>query len=197
MINSFSKSKCKILFISFIVFILPIFSKGQSTEKPGTLILKTNLLNLVAKGPSVSFEHFVNQSYSLEFTYMKGEFNDVLFTDHYDYEGFLLRGKKFFNGMEKGQLSHYLGAYTGILNRNIHTVGHEGLFGYPDRDFSAQSIRGGLSIGAEWLSKNNFVADIQTSLGYGKYINLDKSDPDTYSNGYLDTQIWISIGYNF
>jgi hypothetical protein len=197
MINIIAQPKSRLFFIICFFFIAPIFSQGQKIEKPRTLIVKTNLLNLVAKGPSISFEHFLNKSYSVEFTYMKGEFNDFFFTDHYDYEGFLLRGKKYFNGMEKGEINTYLAAYTGLLHRNIHTVGHSGLFGYPDRDFSANSIRGGLSIGGAWLLNNNFVADLQTSLGYGKYIKIDKSDPDTYSNGYLDTQIWISVGYYF
>jgi hypothetical protein len=41
------------------------------------------------------------------------------------------------------------------------------------------------------------VIDFQTSMGYGRYLNIDKQDPNTYANGYLDMQLWFSIGYCF
>lgn len=189
-----------VVFIMNFFMVIPIFSQSQKIKEPETLIVKTNLLNLVGKGPSISFEKFLSKSFSLELTYMKGEFNDFLLTDHYDYKGFLLRGKKYFDVVKRGEITPYLGAYTGILHRNINTIGHtdnSGLFGYPSRDFSANSIRGGFSVGGLWLLKNHFVTDLQTSLGYGRYINIDRTDPDTYSNGYLDVQVWVSVGYYF
>lgn len=200
MVNNIFQPKLIITSIIYFLLIAPAFCQNQKTKKPETLIVKTNLLNLTAKGPSISFEKFLSKSFSLEFTYMKGEFNDFLLTDHYDYQGFLLRGKRYFDVIKKKEITPYLGAYTGVLHRNINTIGHtdnSGLFGYPDRDFSANSIRGGFSIGGLWLLKNNFVTDLQSSLGYGRYINIDKNDPNTYSNGYLDIQIWISVGYYF
>jgi hypothetical protein len=189
-----------VVFIMNFFLIIPLFSQSQKIKEPETLIVKTNLLNLVGKGPSISLEKFLSKSFSLELTYMKGEFNDFLLTDHYDYKGFLLRGKKYFDVVKRGEITPYLGAYAGILHRNINTIGHTdntGFFSYPSRDFSANSIRGGFSVGGLWLLKNHFVTDLQTGLGYGRYINIDRADPDTYPNGYLDIQVWVSIGYYF
>ena len=198
MINHILQPKRRIIFIVIFFLATPVFCQSQKTKEPETLMIKTNLLNLVGKGPSISFEKFLNKSFSLELTYMKGEFNDFLLTDHYDYNGFLLRGKKYFDVVKKKEITPYLGAYTGLLHRNINTIGHNsGFFSYPSRDFSANSIRGGFSVGGLWLLKNNFLTDLQTSLGYGRYLNIDRTDPDTYSNGYLDVQVWVSVGYYF
>jgi hypothetical protein len=196
-INNIFQPKLIITSIIYFLLIAPAFCQNKKSKKPETLIVKTNLLNLAAKGPSISFEKFLSKSFSFVLAYMKGQFNDFLLTDHYDYNGLLLRGKKYFHEINKGDITPYIGAYTGVLHRNIHTVGQSGLFGYPDRDFSANSIRSGFSMGGLWLLKNNFVIDLQSSLGYGRYINIDKNDPDTYSNGYLDIQIWTSVGYYF
>lgn len=178
------------------VFLISGFSQNKDFEKPQTLLIKTNLLNLLAKGPSLSIEKFLNQTYSLEFTYMKGEFNNLLLTDHYDYSGFLIRGKRYFDVLKKGDFSSYAAVYTGLLRRNLYTVGRNdntGFLSYPGRDFSANSIRTGASLGESWLLKNNVVIDVQCSLGYGRYLNTDPSE----GTWYLDTQIWFSVGYCF
>jgi hypothetical protein len=47
------------------------------------------------------------------------------------------------------------------------------------------------------LTKNRIIVDGQASLGYGRYLKINKSDPNTYSNGYLDMQLWLSIGHCF
>ncbi len=74
---------------------------------------------------------------------------------------------------------------------------NSGWFGYPSRYFTAHSLRAGGTFGLAYITKARFIFDGQASLGYGRYVQLDKSNPNTYSNGYLDAQVWFSVGYCF
>ena len=183
------------LIISLLTF--SAFSQEIATPLKDRLIIKTNILGLLAQGPTISLEKIFSNRFSAEFSFVQGQFNDVLLTDHYAYSGFLIRAKKYYFGIDYGDVSPYLGAYVGNLKRSIHTKGESGLLGYPSRDFSANSIRGGASLGLTLITKNTLVFDGLCSLGYGRYLHLDRNDPDSYSNGYLDVQVWFSIGYCF
>lgn len=185
-----------LVFLFCVLTCATAYSQNVEKEKARHTIIKTNLLNLLAKGPSVSIEHFISKTYSIELTFMQGDVNNFLLTDHYDYHGFLVRGKKYFTPLNRGDIRPYAGIYAGQLTRNIYSkawTDNTGYFGYPSRDFSGNSIRGGATGGGVWLWKNNFVADVQGSLGYGRYFT--SNEPGT--KGYLDMQIWLSVGYYF
>lgn len=191
-----------LLCITTFLALITVPAKAQETPRPlgKRVIVKSNILNLLAHRPAVSIEKYFNKSFSTEVSFVQGEFNNFLLTDHYDYKGFLLRAKKHFVNIELSHVSPYAGMYAGNLKRNIQTEGYvdnTGLVSYPDRDFSANSIRGGGSFGLSYFTRNYFVFDTQSSFGYGRYINIDKNDPDTYSMGYLDIQLWLSVGYCF
>lgn len=175
---------------------------SQETSRPLTkrIIVKTNVLSLLAQRPTISMEKAFNKTFSAEISFVQGQFNNFLFTDHYSYNGFLVRAKKHFRNLDLGAISPYAGVYVGNLIRNIQTSGHtdnSGFFSYPSRNFSANSIRGGGSLGLSYFTKRKFVFDGQTSLGYGRYFKPYLPDPNTNSIGYLDAQVWLSIGYCF
>ncbi len=114
------------------------------------------MLSLLAQKPTISAEKFFGETVSIELSFVQGEFNNLLFTDHYDYCGALARAKKYFNRPDFGMVASYGAIYAGILRRNIHTVGrtdNSGWFSYPSRDFSANSLRGGGSFGVTWIIK--------------------------------------------
>lgn len=164
------------------------------------IVVKTNLLSLVAQRPTVTIEKFFSNSFSTEVAFVQGQFNNFLFTDHYGYNGFLVRAKKYFTELEFGSLSPYAALYVGNLKRNIQTTGqvdNTGFWGYPSRDFSANSIRGGGSLGLSYLGKSKIIVDGLASLGYGRYMKVDKPDVNQNTTGYLDAQVWLSIGYCF
>jgi hypothetical protein len=175
---------------------------SQKTSKPLTkrVIVKTNLLSIITHRPTITIEKIFTKTFGIEASFVQGEFNNFLLTDHYDYNGFLVRAKKYVNNIGYGKLSPYVAAYVGNLKRNIQTQGqtdNTGFFSYPSRDFMSNSIRFGGSFGLLYVTKGRIIIDQQTSLGYGRYLNLDKSNPSTYSNGYLDVQMWLSVGYCF
>jgi hypothetical protein len=181
------------------LFILTIFLNfsafSQKIEKPVTdrIIVKTNLMNLLARGPALTIEKPFTKTFSIEVSFVQGEINNFLFTDHYDYNGFLVRAKKYLTDLKYGEINPYGALYVGNLKRNIETTGHW-LFAFP-RNFSANSIRTGGSLGLMFIGKKKLVVDGLMSLGYGKYIKYYKRDTD--SKGYLDLQMWLSIGYCF
>jgi hypothetical protein len=190
----------------FLVLLLFLFTAvaafAQQAARPLTkpLMVKTNILSLIAQRPTLSVEKFFTGTFSAEASFVQGRFNNLFFTDHYNYSGFLLRAKKHLDAVDFATVNPYVGIYLGNLKRNIQTEGRSdrtGWFGYPSRDFSANSLRTGGSLGFSYITKRRFVMDMQGSLGYGRYLNLDKSNPNTYANGFLDMQIWFSLGYCF
>jgi len=201
------RNQMRILFIT-LFFLTGFNCFGQISERISTfarplekrLIVKSNILSLVARRPTFSVEKLLPNRFSAELCFVQGQFNNILFTDHYDYSGFLLRIKKYSDDFRIGKINPFLGTYIGNLTRNIQTEGrtdNSGWVGYPSRDFSASSIRAGATGGLTYFSKSRFVIEGLGSLGYGRYLNLDKSDPNTYRNGYPDLQVWLSFGYSF
>lgn len=188
--------------LTLIALTFTICGFSQEARKPlaKTIILKTNLLSLVAQKPTVIIEKVFSKRFSAEVSFVQGQVNNFLFTDHYDYNGFLIAAKKYFTDLEFGRLSPYAALYFGNLKRNIQTKGqvdNSGFFGYPSRDFSANSIRGGGSLGLSYISKSKIIIDTHASLGYGAYTKIHKPDLNRNSIGYLDGQVWLSVGYCF
>jgi len=191
-------------FIIALTFLVTASVNSQEITKPLTkrVIVKTNVLSLIAQRPTVSIEKAFGRTFSFEVSFVKGQFNNFFFTDHYDYNGFLLRAKKHFLLIDYGKVSPYGAAYIGNLKRAIQTqgqaLGSGGYIGYPSRNFTGYSVRAGGSLCISYFSKNKILIEGQVSLGYGFYYKqLDKADPSNYSSGYLDTQLWLSIGYCF
>lgn len=183
----------------FIVFLLATtIANGQAKRTLSQrIIVKTNILSLIAKKPTLSIEKFITKDLSAEASFVQGEFNNFFLTDHYKYQGFLLRVKKFMTEPYFGSVAPYAGLYGGTLHRTLYTEGSLSGWGSISRDFKSNSIRGGVSLGVSYNTLNHFNFDAQASVGYGRYPRSIKNSPAYRSSGYLDTQIWLSVGYSF
>src|SRR5438034_1335129 len=106
-------------FITLLLLLVKFFSLAQTTTRPLTrrVIVKTNVLSLIAQQPTISVEKAFSKTFSTELSFVQGQFNNILLTNHYDYQGFLIRAK------------------------NI------------SRNFSANSIRTGGTLGLSYFSK--------------------------------------------
>ena len=178
-----------IVIITFI-WVVPMNAQLKNNFLEKRLIVKTNLLNLFTGKPSVSVEHFFSKSFSGELSFVQGRVNDFLFTDTYTYNGWLLRAKKYLAPVTYKQLNVYTGLYIGNLKRVIQSSGwvdNSGWFGYPGKDFAANSIRGGASMGLVFITSNRIIIDGMGSLGFGKYTTYYKADRNAKT--YLDAQI--------
>jgi len=190
-------------FLTLIALAVMTSAFSQKTSRPLTkrVIVKANVLSLVAQRPTLTVEKVFSGSFSAEVSFVQGQFNNLPFTDHYDYNGFLVRAKKYFTHLDFGSVSPYAAVYIGNLKRNIQTTGGQigtgGWIGYPSHNFSANSLRGGGSLGLSYISKSKIIVDGLMSLGYGTYTKVYKPAVNRNSSGYLDAQVWLSVGYCF
>ena len=81
--------KKKTLLFIFILFAHLSFAQDQ----PNSMV-KTNIVNLVAKRPTIAIEKTFSNRYGLELAYTSGEIKNLGYRDYLHYEGFLLRAKK-------------------------------------------------------------------------------------------------------
>lgn len=190
----------RLYLILFTVFITAAAYTQEARPLTKRVIVKTNLLSLLAQRPTVSVEKVFPKNFSVEGSFVQGQFNHFLLTGHYDYNGFLVRVKKYFQPPGFGNIYPYAAIYSGTLQRHIQTNGQTiipFLLELPSRNFSANSVRAGGTFGISWFTKNRITIDYQNSLGYGRYLHLDNNDPNTYNKGYPDIQVWLSVGYCF
>jgi len=182
-----------IIFISFLIF------QTASSQEPIGISVKSNLLNLLAKQPSFSIEKTFRQRYGLELSYSSGELN---WGRDYKFSGFLLRGKMYAYDIEAKEITPFWGLYVGNLNKTIVSnnayVHPTGFLSFGNnRNFKANSIRSGMNLGFLYLPTKRFLIETTTGLGYGKYFNLETFQDRAAPKGYLDFQLWLSVGYTF
>jgi len=180
--------------ISFILFVILIPSV-KAQEQSGFL-LKTNLLNLVAKRPTISIEKTFAKKYGLELSYTSGELN---IGHYYKYDGFLLRAKKYTREIKTRDAIPFYGAYIGNLNRKIVRDGYyeSWLFNQKEKNFEASSVRVGGNFGVLFIPGKRFALEGSTGIGYGKYISTTNYTQYAIPKGYFDFQLWLSVGYYF
>lgn len=185
----------------FIFVTSILFSNLLSAQENIGIAIKTNVLNLVAKRPSISIEKSIFKTYSVELSYTSGEFKNIPFRDYYKYNGFLLRAKKYFYPIEKGEINPFYGVYIGNLNKTVlshNTVDNTGFVSIgKDNDFKANSIRYGGTLGLLIIPNQHFLFEGLTGIGYGNYFNIKNNISIAPPNGYFDIQLWLSIGYRF
>lgn len=185
----------KKVIISLLFGISALTSLSQ--ERVGILV-KTNVLNALAKRPAISVEKTFKDKYGLELSYTNGELN--LGRD-YKFNGFLLRAKIYTTPIKTNTLIPFYGLYIGNLNKQIVSKGFvdaTGFFSYGStKNFEANSIRTGANAGFLFIPKKHFILEGTTALGYGKYFNAKNYISNPVPKGYLDFQLWLSVGYYF
>lgn len=122
------------LFALQTMFAVSTFSQNYS--------VRTNLLNLAAKGPSLGLGKYLNENSEILFTFSNGKFEPFLTVDSYKYStahleyrwesGYFLWGKP------------YIGGYLRYIHkRNMsegYTAGPYGLFSKESRNFNGNGI---------------------------------------------------------
>ncbi len=179
-----------LLFIQ-LAFCSNTFSQGYS--------IRTNLFNLAAKGPSLTFGKYSKNNSQILFTYSTGHFSPFFREDYYKYSTLHIE-----NSWESGFLlggETYLGGYIRYINKRIitegYTAGPYNLFSKESRNFIGNGISLGITNGIEWEINQSLLIDLNILLGAGKYVNqIDYAAHDKISM-FLDTRIALQIGYRF
>jgi len=178
------------------------YAQDKAFVPKRSIWIKTNLLNLLAQRPTLTIEKPLTSHWSVALSYVNGQFNRILLTDHYRYDGFTLDTRYYFNRLDYDSFSPYVSMYVGNLNRRLYSEGISldriGYVGFGSRDFYGQSARMGVNIGAQYICTSRISLDGHVGLGYGKYYKQEnRIDPSTKSDGYIDANFWLSIGYCF
>jgi len=181
------------------IFISCVYS-GFAQNEPG-LMIKTNILNLIAKRPAIAIEQTFSDFYGLELAYTSGEIKNLGYRDYFHYEGFLLRAKKYIRPIKKREANAFYGVYFGNLDKTVvshRSVDETGIFSWGrNRDFSAGSLRYGGTFGVSFIPGKHFLLEGLTGLGYGDYYHVHNNLKNRLPGGYFDFQLWLSIGYSF
>ena len=184
--------KINFLILFFILgFYLKTSSQGYS--------VRTNLFNLVAKGPSIAFGKYLKNNSEVIVTFSAGHFAPFLTTDYYRYLTTHIEYRKKSGNYLWGKF--YYGGYLRFINKRIitngYTAGPYGIFTKEDRNFTGNGLSIGLTTGTEWEINKNWVIDFNTFQGAGKYITqTDYSGHDKISI-FLDTRIALQVGLKF
>ncbi|RYY55270.1 MAG: DUF3575 domain-containing protein [Chitinophagaceae bacterium] len=188
------------VFFSTLVFAQdesPLVSRAKPDYVESGFILKTNVLNVIAQRPNLSGEYFFNSRFSMEVAYVSGFFKPLFWVEKYNYKGLLVRAKFFQDWVEPGEVSKYFGVYAGTLRKSVYNVKKPLFADEHVLDFTRNSFRTGITIGAQMIGKKRLVLDAQTSLGLGSYFKYKPSPDGPAVGNYCDTQLWVSLGYLF
>ncbi|WP_412468602.1 hypothetical protein [Pedobacter sp. KLB.chiD] len=184
-----------------LLILAILYSKAIFAQQRAGWIVKTNVLNLVAKRPTLSLEKTFADLYGLEAAYTSGELTNFGYRDYYHYDGFLLRAKKYIRPVKNKEANAFYGAYFGNLNQTVVSHGkvdNTGFFSWGhDRDFKANSLRYGGTFGVSFIPGKHFLLEGITGLGYGDYYHVQNNLQNKLPGGYFDFQLWLSIGYSF
>lgn len=161
--------------------------------------IRTNLLNLIAKGPSFTTGKYLNNNSEVLLTFSSGHFIPFLTEDYYKYATIHIEYRKKSGHYLWGEF--YFGGYLRYINKRIitegYTAGPYGLFSKEDRNFIGNGVSVGLTTGTEWEINEKWIIDFNNLIGAGKYLTqIDYAGHDKISF-FPDLRIALQVGYKF
>jgi hypothetical protein len=182
-----------------LLLLFVFFSFQDSNSNAQNFSIRTNILNLIAKGPSVTFGKYLKNNSEALLTFSSGHFAPFLADDYYKYSTVHIEYRKKNGYYLWGKF--YYGGYLRFINKRIITEGYVagpyGIFSKEARNFIGNGISIGLSTGTEWKINKRWILDFNNLIGAGKYVTqVDYAAHDKISF-FLDARIALQIGYKF
>lgn len=184
------------LCVTIACLSIVVITSGQAKNKH-KLEIKTNLLNLVAVGPSVALEYKLKENKSVMFSVASGHL------DYGDFGGVTTYRTATF------EFRHYLydnlvfiGPYLKNIDKRVFrkqffmdgtipfTIGE-------NRDFAGNGLSIGASFGIKLVLMSKLNLDINSQLGYGRFYKMTDKYANLPSGNYLDARMGIWLGYCF
>lgn len=183
------RTLCVLLFLTGSAFTFPVLAQEYS--------IRTNVLNIIARGPSVTFGKNMNKHSGLLLTWSFGRLAPFFLEDSYKYS--TLHAEYRWHNPHYTKWKPYAGAYSRYIHKRIFTTGYEagpyGIFSKAPRNFIGNGLSAGLTSGMEWSVNRTWFIDFNTLLGAGKYLSqIDYAGHDRI-NFFLDTRIALQIGF--
>lgn len=179
----------KIIFTIFLAFFcFCCFSQDEWDKRP---VIKTNIFNLLMRGPSIALDIAVGKTVSIMPSAAYGKFNWGNF-------GGLHKYKSFEAEVRKHEKNTYYGVY---IKHTTKTVNSEkaAIVYIPisyDRNFKGNGIAFGASTGIEAPLWKRFNIDFNVQLGYGRFYKMtDKFSYDLPSGKFIDYRMAFWVGF--
>lgn len=180
-----------VLSLLFTVFYSKAFSQDYS--------VRSNLLNLIAKGPSVTFGKNIKEHAEVLLTYSEGGFSPFLTVDSYKYK--TIHSEYRWKDIHYSKWQSYYGGYLRYIHKRIFAAGYDagpyGIFSKAERNFIGDGISIGLTSGVEYSISNRWLLDSNILFGAGKYLSQKDYAAHDKIPMFLDTRIALQLGYRF
>jgi hypothetical protein len=169
---------------------LPVSSQSKHT---GTFEIKTNLLNLIAAGPSLGLEYDLQNNFTIMFSAGRGriDYGDFGGVTRYTTSTFELRK------YSENKLL-FIGPYLKNINKKVLStqsiiagmipVGKE-------RDFVGNGLSIGASTGIKFPLSHHLNVELNPQIGYGHYYKMTDKFNSLPTGNYLDARIALWFGF--
>ncbi len=149
--------------------------------------INTNVLNLVARGPSLSLNYDMSTFWSIQLYGSAGSFNGI----GYSYKTGIIDFKYHLSE------NMYVGPYLRYIEKTIYRPGfvdRTGFFSTPGRDFQGKGLSPGANFGFNIINEKRFNLESFIGIGYGKFIS---QRGDKAGSGFMDARIGVLTGVKF
>ena len=174
----------KILGLFILIFLFVADNIHSQVRK---VSINTNILNLVASGPSLAVNYDMSINWSIQLYGSTGRFNGIGYsfkTGIIDFKYHLAKNM-------------YVGPYLRYIEKTIYRPGYVDRTGFvsaPGRDFQGRGISPGGSFGFKIVNSKRLNIESFVGVGYGKFIS---QRGDKTGSGFLDARIGILTGVKF
>ena len=180
-----------ITFVLFTAFTSSVLCQDYS--------IRTNLFNLIAKGPSLTIGKRVKENSEILLTTSFGKFAPFLTVDYYKYA--TVHAEYRLKDHNLTDFKFYYGGYLRFIHKRILTEGFQsgpyGIFSKASRNFIGNGISIGLTSGCEWSINDRWLLDLNTMVGAGKYLSQIDYAAHYKISVFFDTRIALQLGFRF
>lgn len=170
-----------------LIILIFFFAASNIHSQERKVSINTNILNLVASGPSLAVNYDMSINWSIQLYGSTGRFNGIGYTFKTGVIDFKYRLSK----------NMYVGPYLRYIEKKIYRPGYvdaTGFFSTPGRDFQGRGISPGASFGFNIVDNKRLNIEAFVGGGYGKFIS---QRGDKTGSGFLDARIGILTGVRF
>ena len=180
------------------ILLMMMFGSAFSQSKNKSPVeIKTNLLNLIAGGPSAGLEYSLQKNWSIMLSIASGRIDYGDFGGITRYKTTTLEFRKYF-------YDHLLFAGPYIKNIEKQISWQESIIGGTipfsvgqDRDFTGNGLSAGITTGIKFPLSYKLNLELNSQLGYGRYYEMTDKKNNLPSGNYLDARIGVWLGFRF
>jgi hypothetical protein len=184
--------------IACTIVLMAMFSSAFSQAKNKSRFeIKTNLLNLIAGGPSAGLEYSLQKDWGIMLSAASGRIDYGDFGGVTRYKTTTLECRKYFSD----QLL-FIGPYIKNIEKQVSwqesVVGGTIPFSVgKNRDFIGNGFSAGATSGIKFPLSGNLNLELNSQLGYGRYYKMADKNNNLPSGNYLDARIGLWFGFRF